>query len=229
MHSPFHSFRLVSLLAISGLAAAATVFCLIPNRTRAAPASFSAPPLVVIKAVQKFGPLPTATSTGPALPVGKGAAGSTYAPSPTSEQTWLEITVSNVGDGGITGLTVNYHVFSKTSTEGKTATVTMKDDSGTQNVDIPFEKSVVVKTPPITKQISSGLPTSGNRGNGGGTQTTAKKGAKSSAVTSSTVTDIAGWYIEAVTTDPNKPIKAIENPTGIVQMFESLQSQNGNQ
>jgi hypothetical protein len=222
-------FRLVSLLAISGVLAAAACFGLLPNRTHAAPLSFSAPPLVVIKAVQKFGPLPSTGSTGPALPVGKGAAGSTSTASPTSEQTWLEITVSNVGDGGITGLTINYHVFSKTSTEGKTATVTMKDDSGTQNVDLPYEKSVVVKTTPIIKQISSGLPTTGNRGNGGGAQAAPKKaGTKSSATTSSTVTDIAGWYIEAVTTDPNKPIKAIENPTGIVQMFENLQSQNGN-
>jgi hypothetical protein len=228
MPTPFPPLRLISWLAASGIVSATTVFCLTPNRAAAAVSS-GGPVLVVIKAVQKSGPAPvTTTSSGPALPTGQGAGGSTANAPATSGQSWMEITVSNVGDSAITGLTINYHVFSKTSTLSKTSTVTMTDASGTQVVDIPYGKNVVIKTPPILTLVSSGLPT-GRRG--GTTNTTTATAAKAStskttATKTSTVTNIVGSYIEAVTDNPNHPVSKAENPNGIVQQYESLLNQN---
>jgi hypothetical protein len=211
------------LLAAGAVAAVTAIYCLTPNGVHAAGAT-GGPVHVVFSIKQNSGPLPTTTATGPALPTGKGAAGSTFVAAGTKAQTWLEITVRNVGDSDISNLTINYHVFSKTSIEGKTATVTMTDNSGTQTVNIPYGKSVLIKTPPITKQISSGLPSTGNRG---GTTSTTAKGGKTAAVTSSTVTDIVGSYVEAVTDNPDKPVSTAEDPHGIVQQYESLQAQAG--
>jgi hypothetical protein len=117
-------------------------------------------------------------------------------------------------------------VFSKTSTIGKTASVTMEDALGSTSVNIPYGRSVTVSTPPTSTKISSGNMKAGTF-NGGGAQT-ARKGKGSSGAGSSTVTDIVGWYVEAVTDNPNRPVKTYESPTGIVRQYETLQLQNGN-
>jgi hypothetical protein len=221
MKTPFHPLRRVSLATTGAVLAAAAVLCLVTNPARAQTRSTGAV-LVDFKVQQKSGPVPS-SADGPTLPALTGVGGST---SPPAMQSWLEITVSNVGESDISGLTINYHVFSKTSTIGKTASVTMDDALGSTSVNIPYGRSVTVSTPPTSTKISSGNMKAGTF-NGGGAQT-ARKGKGSSGAGSSTVTDIVGWYVEAVTDNPNRPVKTYESPTGIVRQYETLQLQNGN-
>jgi hypothetical protein len=222
MNTPFHPLRAVSLAAAVAVLAAAAVFGLAPSLAQAKTTSTGAV-LVAFKVAQKTGAAPTDNSGGLALPTGKGAGGSTLNMDATNAQTWLEITVENVGEGDIAGLTINYHVFSKTTTESKTMSIAMADVSGSQQVDIPYGRQVVVKTTPISKQIDNGTSAKSK-----GTSSSSAKSSKgkSSAAQSSTVTDIAGWYIEAVSSDqPSKPVKSEEHPTGIIQQYETLQAQ----
>ena len=215
--------RLVSLMSAVAVLAAAAVWGLAPSLAHAKTTSTGAV-LVAFKVAQKTGAATNNSSGGPALPTGKGAGGSTLNSDAANTQTWLEITVENVGESDITGLTINYHVFSKTTTESKTMSITMADVSGSQQVNIPYGRQVVVKTTPVSKQIDNGTSAKSK----GGAATSAKSStAKTAASKSSTVTDISGWYIEAVADGQgSKPVKSEEHPTGIIQQYEALQAQS---
>jgi hypothetical protein len=197
------SLVLVAVLAVAALA----------GRSNVAHAATvpGAVPLVSIGVEKKNGTFKVAPSAGSGTGsgTGKSKSGSSNSTDATASK-WLEISIRNVGDGDISGLTVNYHVYVRTIASSSTSnTDTLTDSAGSATIDIPHAGVKQVETTPITASFSSSSSSS-------------KSKKVSSSSTSISSTDIAGWYIEV---DYNgKPIlRPNESPSGIKARYEKSQ------
>jgi hypothetical protein len=210
------SASLNSVLLVAVLASAA--FFLVHANTVRASAAPTTVPLVTLHVEPKLGNLKTSTgaaSSSAASGSGSGDAQGTGGKSKSGTTTagtqnaWYEITVKNVGEGPITGLTINYHVYVNTITMSKTASdIALSDSNGTVTLDLPFSSSKLVETTPVAKSYSSTSNPS-----------TSKKGVSSTSTSTSTTT-IAGYYITAVYN--GKPIiRPVESPSGIKARYDA--------
>ena len=126
--------------------------------------------------------------------------------SATTAKAWVELTVRNVGEGPIKGLTINYHTYVQTiNSGGDNSGTTMSDTTGSATIDIPVGGKVLVKTTPIDKSTTSTA------------HSNSSKGVKSTSATMS-MTSIAGWEAEA--TYNGAVIKREAQPKNIQDLYK---------
>jgi len=139
---------------------------------------------------------------------GRGAGGSSANTSKSDTKTYVEFVVRNTDRAlPATGLTVNWHVYTKTSTmSGSTSSITMQDISGTKSIDSlapngseTFNSDTVDKT--VSTSSSGGGSSGGAAGFGGRGGSFGGRGGSTgggASSVSSTVTSLDGFYIEVL-------------------------------
>jgi hypothetical protein len=158
-----------------------------------------APPLISLDAEQKTGAFNTdnaLTSSPQRTTVTKTASDGTTvsttsrvlssSSSTATASTWVDLTVHNLGKAPITNLVIEYIVYVKTTSSSTTGSRTeVKTVRGSATVDVPVNGKAVVKTLPVDKVVSTSSTTSIGYQH------------VESTDSSSSVSDIAGWYVEA--------------------------------
>jgi len=118
---------------------------------------------------------------------GKGGGGSKTVTDTVSGSIFYTIAVRNISPNPVSGVTIEYHVYNKTTTSGGgvAPTITIDDITGTSTIDLPGNGTKPIETSDITTGSSNTL-SQGSKG---------KKGGGSTASASSTVTGVMGWVI----------------------------------
>ncbi|HTB63930.1 MAG TPA: hypothetical protein VK737_10100 [Opitutales bacterium] len=192
-----------------------------PAAASAATTTPPAPPLIAVDAEQKTGAFNTdnaLTSRPQRTTVSKTADDGTTVSTTTrvlsssstkaTASTWVDLTIRNLGKAPITNLVIDYTVYVKTtnsSTNGNSTEV--KTVRGSATVDVPVNGKVVVKTLPVDKVVSTSATTSI------GYQRV------ESTDSSSYVSDIAGWYVEA--SYNGTVLKKLPHPDNIQDLYPS--------
>ncbi len=152
--------------------------------------------------------------------------------STVTSQTWYDITIANNGDFAAANLTVNYVVYTKSTTSSANASgqnssgITMQENPGSYTIArIDPAKKDIAKTSPLTLSMatntnSSRGPSTIFRSNRSGSFSAVGVKGPTISSTGTTVTNIAGIYVEVMFN--GKIIQTLESPDRIRENYKSL-------
>jgi len=134
-----------------------------------------------------------------------------------SGNVFYTITVRNLSAGPAQGVTVEYHIFNKTTTSSSRApsSVSVDDITASSTLDLDPNGIKTIETTDIPKG-SKNTVTSGN---------TSKKGVSTPGFTSSTNTSVMGWVVYIKKGD--KVIHAITSTDTVLDDVEKIKKSSG--
>ncbi len=152
-------------------------------------------------------------------PGGPGGAAPTGATTMSSAKTYVEFVVRNTDRNlPATGLTVNWHVYTKTSgVSGGTSTYTMADVSGSKTIDTIAPNGIETINSDTVEKSSKTVSGGSSSGGGGFGGFGGRPGSGGASTASSTVTLLEGFYIEVLFN--NKVIK--HSPTDTKDKYDA--------
>jgi len=125
-------------------------------------------------------------TTDPTLKNGKQVGGATSTDTITGS-VFYTITVRNLADTPVKGVTIEYHIFNRTLTTSSNspAVVTLADITNSSTIDLDPNGRKTIETSDIPKSVS----------NSNKAPNTSKKGVSTPGTSSSTVTSVMGWVV----------------------------------